>query len=511
MSLNYKSKAINKNSDKSRNSERLVISSISKSFGATVALDNVSLSVATGQVHALVGENGAGKSTLMKVLSGAIKPDSGSITLDGQPYAPASPLLARLQGVAMIYQELSLAPHLTVEENLLLGVEPGRWGLLNRGVGRRKALQALSELAHPEIQPHIKVGGLSPASQQLVEIARALMLESKVIILDEPTSSLTRQDTEHLFTLILRLKKKGIAIIYISHFLEEVRQIADKISVLRDGKVAAHGLSAKTPLPKLVQLMVGRRLKEMYPRSKGHRMGEVLLKVQGLAGKSLPKEASFTLRRGEVLGVAGLVGAGRTELLRTLFGLDQIKKGQIRLGGFVGTYSPARRLNQGMGMLSEDRKGEGLAARRTLAENMTLSKLKWWVSPSGQGVTAKGWIERLDIRCQSPFQRLGELSGGNQQKVALARLLYHDVDVLLLDEPTRGIDVASKAQIYALIDGLAKQGKSILLVSSYLPELLGVCDRIAVMYRGELSEAKPTRTWNEKNLMIATSASGTAK
>ncbi len=485
---------------------RLEMAGVHKRFGATVALHDVSIAVRAGEVHALVGENGAGKSTLMKVLSGAIRPDAGSMRLDGQPYRPRDPFAGRQAGVAMIYQELSLAPHLSVEENVLLGMEPTRLGFLRRGEMRERARRALGELGHTEIRPGQVAGRLPIAARQLVEIARAIAVGCRVLVLDEPTSSLSRRDVRQLFQFIARLKQSGLAIVYISHFLEEVKEISDSFTVLRDGQVAGTGHTASVTVPDIVRLMVGRRVEQLYPRSP-RRAGEPVLEVGDLAGRPKPTSASFILHRSEVLGIAGLVGAGRTELLRTLFGLAPVRAGRIRLGVYVGPASPARRWAQGAGLLSEDRKGEGLAAAMTIADNLTLSKCSGFgpmglILPSRQMRAVQAWIERVGIRCRSAAQRVEDLSGGNQQKVALARLLYHDVDVLLLDEPTRGIDVASKAQIYQLIDDLATRGKAVLVVSGYLPELLGICDRVAVMSRGQLGPARPVGEWTEHDILL---------
>jgi len=490
---------------------RLEMRGISKRFGATVALDRVDFQVSAGEVCALVGENGAGKSTLMKVLSGAVAPDSGEMLLDGAPYRPRGPLDARRTGVAMIYQELSLAPHLTVEENISLGLEPVRFGFVRRGEVRKLALKALAELDHPEIRPDAVVGRLSVAEQQLVEIARAVAANSRVLVLDEPTSSLTGRDVERLFARIAALRARGHAIVYISHFIEEARRISDRFVALRDGRTVGGGPTSSASADDIVRMMIGRDTPELYPRS-ARSPGEVVLEVVGLAGVARPRSASLELRRGEVLGIAGLVGAGRTELLRAIFGLDPVRSGRVRVAAYVGPASPARRWAEGVGFLSEDRKGEGLALGLSIADNITLSKLSGlgpggFVLPSRLEAAAAGWIERLGVRCRTPWQRVGELSGGNQQKVALARLLHHDVDILLLDEPTRGIDVASKAQVYTLVDELAsgsptRSPKAVLVVSSYLPELLGICDRIAVMCRGILGPARPVAELDEHRLML---------
>jgi ribose transport system ATP-binding protein len=481
------------------------MSNVRKRFGATIALDGVDVSVEPGQVRALVGENGAGKSTLMKVLSGAHQADEGSMRLDGQPYSPRNPLDARRAGVAMIYQELSLCPHMSVEENVLLGVEPTAAGFMRWSEVRKRTRSALQELEHADINPGEQVSRLSVGAKQLVEIARAVAVGCRVLVLDEPTSSLTQHDVDRLFHLIERLKSRGIAIVYISHFLEEIRRIADVFTIIRDGKTVGDGVTAKTETKKIIEMMVGREVNDLYPRSP-RKPGEVLLDVADIAGQRKPTHATFQLRRGEVLGIAGLMGAGRTELLRTIFGLDSVRYGAVRVGTISGLTSPAGRWSQGVGMVSEDRKGEGLALNMTIADNMTLSRLDGLgvgplVFPSLQQQASRKWIDRLRIRCQGPAQSVGALSGGNQQKVAIARLLHHGVDVLLLDEPTRGIDVGSKASIYQLIDELACAGKAVLMVSSYLPELLGTCDRIAVMCRGKLGPARPVAELNPSEIM----------
>ena len=480
---------------------RLEMRGVKKRFGATQALGGVDLSVGAGEVHALLGQNGAGKSTLMKVLSGAERPDAGEMKLDGASYAPSDPLEARRAGVAMIYQELSLAPHLTVAENILLGMEPARLGVVDRQAIRQRALRALEELHHPHIRPDAIVGTLPIATRQIVEIARAVAVGCRVLVLDEPTSSLAQADAEALFALVGRLRKQGQAVIYITHFIEEAQRVADRFTVLRDGQTVGGGEMAATTAPAIVDLMVGRRVEQLYPRSP-RTPGEPLLEVTELAGVRKPERASFTLHRGEVLGIAGLMGAGRTELLRALTGLDPVVSGRVKLGLHAGPTTTTERWAQGLALVSENRKEEGLALNLSIADNITLSKMPAVVRPSERRPLVARWIAQLDVRCQSPEQPVGELSGGNQQKVALARLLHHGVDVLLLDEPTRGIDVASKAQIYELIDALvSKEHKAVIIVSSYLPELLGVCDRIAVMCRGRLGPARAAGAWSEQALV----------
>ena len=485
---------------------RLRMAGITKSFGSTRALVSVDLEVRPGEVHALVGENGAGKSTLMKVLSGALQPDAGRMVLEGAPYAPRAPLEARSRGVAMIYQELSLAPHLSVEENVLLGVEPTRLGFVRRRAMRAKVQEALALLRHPDIHPAARVGDLSIGAQQLVEVARALAAKARVVVMDEPTSSLSQADTEVLFEVIRRLRASGVSIIYISHFLEEVRAVADRFTVLRDGRAVGTGDVAATPTSEIIRLMVGRDLSDVYRRTP-HEIGQAVLDLADLTGRRAPNRASVVLRCGEVLGIAGLIGSGRTELVRAVFGLDPVVSGQVRVKGVsMSGWAPPHMLDRGVGLLSEDRKTEGLAANLSVAENLTLSRLRPYVRLGllsrrrVRDATAE-WIRRLGIRTQGPDQPVMGLSGGNQQKVALARLLHQEADVLLLDEPTRGIDVGSKADVYALIGELAAGGKAILWISSYLPELLGVCDTLAVMHRGLLSPKRPVGEWTPEAIM----------
>jgi ribose transport system ATP-binding protein len=485
----------------SMGTELLRMEGVHKRFGATKALSGVDLHVRAGEVLALVGENGAGKSTLMKVLAGAHQADEGHMYLAGQPYQPRNPLDSRRAGVCMIYQELALAPHLTVMENILLGMEPVKGPVIRWAEMRKTAAAAMEQLGRSDIRPETVVQRLSIAEQQLVEIARAIAVGCRVLVLDEPTSSLTHSDIVHLFDLVRRLRKQGLGIIYISHFLEEVRELSDRVTVLRDGRSVGGGPIAVTSNKEIIAMMVGRSVEDLYPRSK-RVQGEPVLEIKHLSGRSRPVDVSLTLHRGEVLGISGIVGAGRTELFRAIFGLDRIYKGEIRLGTHVGPAAPVTQWARGMGMVSEDRKTEGLALQLSIADNTTLSSLGAIVRPAQQEASTQRWIERLSIRCRSPRQAVGSLSGGNQQKVAIARLLEHEAEVLLLDEPTRGIDVGAKAQIYQLIDELACQGKAILMISSYLPELLGICDRIAVMCKGRLGFARPVGELNEHQIMM---------
>ncbi len=469
-------------------SPRLRLTGIRKAFGATQALDDVSLEVGAGEVHALIGENGAGKSTLMKVLSGVIVADAGTMELGGATYLPADTLDAKHHGVSMIYQELSLAPHLSVWENIVLGDEPHRWGWLNKKKAYEQARGVLARLAHEHLDIEQPVATFSIAEQQIIEIARALLTEPRVLIMDEPTSSLTKQDTERLFDVIRQLQKQDVSVIYISHFLEEVRKVAQRYTVLKDGQTVGSGEIADTTHDEIVRLMVGREVTELYPQRTPEIGAESFMLGEGIA-----------IRQGEILGVAGLIGAGRTELLRRAFGLDP---------DVTIRTNPAKRWNEGVGFLSEDRKEEGLMLPLTIAENISLPKYAKMsragiLSLSRTGEAAEKWIKEVGIKARSGDQTVGELSGGNQQKVAIARLLEYPSQVFLLDEPTRGIDVGSKAQIYDLIAKLAAEGRSVVVVSSYLPELFGLCDRIAVMRRGEVVETRATTDWSEQTLMSA--------
>lgn len=474
---------------------------ISKRYGATIALDGVDLSAQTGEVHAILGENGSGKSTLMKVLAGVVSPDSGTITLDGKPFAPKSPAEARRAGVAMIHQELSVCPDLDVAENVTLGAEDTRFGVVRGAAARQLAHEALAKLGYENLDPSTPVRLLSPATRQIVEIARAVALDSRVVILDEPTSSLGRADVESLFGVMEVLRDSGKAVLFISHFLDEVRRVSDVATVLRDGKQVGVHPARTLGDDEIVKLMVGRDIEDLYPRS-ARTPGEVALTVHGLTGRVKPEHASLELRRGEVLGIAGLNGAGRTELLRLIFGLDPVVRGDVKVGAMGGPGSPAVRWAQGMGLLSEDRKEEGLFLGLSIADNIGMASLPGpVVYPEKEDAIGADWVQRLRVKCQGPRQAVGELSGGNQQKVALARMLRHGVDVLLLDEPTRGIDVGSKEGIYRLIDELAAEGKAVVMVSSYLPELLGVCDRIHVMRRGELLPAVDAHEATQESLV----------
>ncbi len=486
----------------------LCLEGIRKSFGPVHALRGVDLNVRAGEVHALVGENGAGKSTLMKILSGAYQPDAGNMTLYGEPYAPANPLDGRDAGISMIYQELVLAPHLTVEENVTLGAEHARRGWIRPRT--REVEQVLRDLGQQGIAPDVRVSDLSIGKKQLVEIARALLFDARIVVMDEPTSSLAADDTQALFEAIGRMKEQGLAVIYISHFLEEVQEVCDCYTVLRDGEMISTGRVADTSIPRIIEDMVGRSVDELFPSSH-HEIGDPLLDVSDLQGRrGLPDGVRFALHRGEIMGISGLVGAGRSEMVRTLFGLEPARDGALSIRGHdalrAAWMTPRAALDQGLDLLSENRKEEGLALNLSLVFNLTLSDLRRYsragfLQLARERQDGAHWIDVLRIRTGSVEQRADELSGGNQQKVCLARLLQQDNDILFLDEPTRGIDIGSKAEIYKLVHRLAEQGKAIVMISSYLPELLGVCDTLGVMHKGRLSTVRPVHEWTEHRIM----------
>ena len=486
----------------------LQVTGIAKRYGATVALDGVDLAVRPGEVLALLGENGAGKSTLMNVLSGEVQPDRGEMLLDDRPFAPSAPSDARRRGVALIHQELSLCPHLSVTDNVLLGNEVSHRGFIDRPAARARARALLDELPHPEIHPDKRLSDLSLPARQIVEICRALAGDARVLLMDEPTSSLQGSDVDRLFALIRRLAARGIAIVYISHFLEEVRQVAEHYIVLRDGRSVGSGTIAGTTNEQLITMMVGRSAEGLFPTRHPLPDAEVVLTVRGLAAPPRLHEASFELRRGEIFGIAGLLGSGRTELVRTLYGLDTADAGTVELRGASrparGT-SAAERVRQGVGYVSEDRKGEGLALPLSIADNLCATRPQrsraGILDLTRQAERARHWIRELRVRARSEAQPVRSLSGGNQQKVAIGRLLHQEADILLLDEPTRGIDIGSKADVYETIAQQAAAGRAILIVSSYLPELFGLCDRLAVMCRGRLSAARPIAEWTPESVL----------
>ncbi len=494
---------------------QLVLSEISRQFGPTLALSGLDLEMKGGECLAIVGENGAGKSTLLKIISGQIQADSGSMLLGGQPFRPRNPRHALQSGVAIVHQELCLAPHLSVEANIMLGREPTRKGWINLKASRQRCQAILAELDHGTLNLNTTVGQLTPGIRQIVEIARALASEARILLLDEPTSSLSEADTRKLFQTIDRLKNRGMAIVFISHALEEVNRVADRIAVIRDGQLVRVAKKAEWNTGSIISAMVGRPIDDIYPKPNETIFPDTTFAVEAreLSGTNLPESVSFQLRAGEILGVAGLIGSGRTETARVIMGLDRHKTGEMKLynNSINNKISIRQRLSRGLGLLSEDRAGEGLALTRSIEANIhypVYSKYSrlGFISNRKTGENTKNWIKTLSIKCNSPNQAVQRLSGGNQQKVALARLFSQQSKILILDEPTRGVDVGAKVEIYRLIRQQASEGKAIILISSYLPELFGLCDRLAVMHSGRLSEIRPIKQWTEESVMhLATS------
>jgi len=466
---------------------------ITKRYPGVVALDGVDLAVDRGEVHILLGENGAGKSTLMKILAGAVSSDAGTIVLDGHEGSIDSPRAAQAAGVSIIYQEFNLVPHLSVAENIFLGREPRGLvpGVLS---GTRLAADATRWLREldVDIDPHATVDSLGVAEQQMVEVAKALSIDAKILVMDEPTSALSDKEISRLFKVIRALRARGVAIIYISHRMEELFQIGDRVTVMRDGRYIATREIPTTTLAELISLMVGRDLTDHFPK-KTVPPGEELLRVEHLSRHGVLHDISLTLRRGEVVGLAGLMGSGRTELARAIFGADPIDGGRIAIRGrAVVIDSPRRAISLGLGLLTEDRKRQGLVLCLDIQANIGLASLDRFstagvVDGGREAVAAQKLSNDLRVKTPGLHQRVVNLSGGNQQKVVLAKWLCRDADILIFDEPTRGIDVGSKVEIYLLINRLAAEGKAILMISSEMPEILGMSDRILVMNRGRLA------------------------
>ncbi len=463
---------------------------IRKSFPGVRALHDVSISVDRGEVLALLGENGAGKSTLIKMLGGAHVPDEGSILIDGEAVQLSSPARAMKAGVGVIYQEFNLVPGLTAWENLFLGRE-GSFGFI-RGQTERKRAAALFEQIGVPIPLHVPCGQLSVAQQQIVEIARALSQDARLIVMDEPSAALTPQEVERLFAIIRDLKSRGIATIYISHRLDEIFEIADRVTVLRDGEFVEDRPTAELTRAALIEMMVGREIENEFPKQPAE-IGEPRLKVRGLTrGKSV-RDVSFEVRRGEVLGITGLVGAGRTETARLIFGADKRDAGAIQLDGIdLQINSPRDAITAGICLLTEDRKSQGLVLGRSVRENFGLPNLLsfaalGFVSSRRERSAFGSYVEQLRIRIPHQEQLAKNLSGGNQQKVVLSKWLERDAEVIIFDEPTRGIDVGARYEIYMLINDLARQGKAIVMISSELPEVLGMSDRVLVMHAGQVA------------------------
>lgn len=491
----------------------LRLEGIVKTFPGVRALDGVSFEVMPGEVHALMGENGAGKSTLMKVLGGIYQPDEGQIIVSEQPVVMRSPLEAKAKGIVFIHQELSLAEELTVAENIYLGELPRkRFGLVDWAKLEEQTNAILSTLK-VGFDAKTRVGDLSIANQQMVEIARALTVDAKAVIFDEPTASLTDAEKVVLFDVIADLQSRGVGIIYISHRMEEIFKITDRISVLRDGQYRGTLQTAETNEEDVTQLMIGRAL-DLSRNESHHELGEVALEVRGLSCGHLFRDVSFEVRSGEVVGFYGLVGAGRTEIAETLFGLRDPSAGQILLSGQeVRIHSPADAIAKGISLVPEDRKGQGLVLGMNCRDNMTLPqvddlKAGPFVAEGAEVSIFDQYRDRLDIRTPGWKQLVGNLSGGNQQKIVIGKWLSMHPNVLIVDEPTRGIDVGSKSEIHNLIRDLAAQGYAVIVISSEMPEVLHVSDRIVAMYNGRIMRTFTSEEVTEDNLIQAISGLG---
>ncbi|MEO5795099.1 MAG: sugar ABC transporter ATP-binding protein [Rhodoferax sp.] len=491
------------------------ITHLTKSFPGVKALNGCQFELAPGEVHALMGENGAGKSTLMKVLAGVYTKDAGEIHLDGKAVEIPTPRAAQALGIGIIHQELNLMNHLSAAQNIFIGREPmGRFGLF---VDQQKMVvdtQAIFDRLHLQLDPRVEVGELTVAKQQMVEIAKALSFDSRVLIMDEPTAALNNAEIEDLFRIIRQLKSQGVGIVYISHKMDELKVISDRVTVMRDGETIGTVPTATTSMDTIIAMMVGRALEVHQPVAYAHTddSDTVMLEVKGLnRGRSI-KNVSFNVRKGEILGFAGLMGAGRTEVARAIFGADARDAGEIRIKGqAVNIQTPSDAVKFGIGYLSEDRKRYGLATGMDVQSNILLANLKnfvslgFWLKRGDIETVAQKYVTQLGIKTPSIFQRAGLLSGGNQQKIVIAKWLLRDCEVLFFDEPTRGIDVGAKSEIYKLLHALAEQGRAIVMISSELPEVLRMSHRIVVMCEGritgELSAAEATQ---EKIMQLAT-------
>jgi ribose transport system ATP-binding protein len=477
----------------------------------TQVLADVDFELRRGEVHALVGENGAGKSTLSRIIAGLTPPSAGTMERDGHPFAPRTKAEAERRGVRMVAQELNLVGNLTAAENIFLNRLPHRWGWIDYHQLHQQTRNLLDRVGLHDLDPACPVNTLGIGRQQLIEIAAALAQQCDVLILDEPTAALTDPEIELLFTQIIRLKAQGVGILYISHRLEEIQRIADRITILRDGRRIDTRSTHELSLDAIVRLMVGRDLDQALSRKVGP-PGRVALRVENLQREHTVRQVSFELRCGEILGFAGLMGSGRTETMRAIFGADRPTAGHIYLGDNpqpARIRSPRDAVRHGIAFLTEDRKEQGLFLPLSVRVNISLlqlarlSRARCWIRPSAEREVAGEWIARLAIRCGSVEQRAVELSGGNQQKVIIARWLFKNCDILIFDEPTRGIDVGARFEIYRLLDALASQGKAILVVSSDLKELLLLCDRIAVMSAGKLTATFPRDAFNEDAILEA--------
>ena len=482
---------------------------LSKAYASPV-LQDVNFDLRAGEIHALVGENGAGKSTLCHIIAGLREADSGEMFLEESPYRPTSKRVAEHKGVRIVLQELSLIDNLSVGENLFLPRLPNRMGWIRGSRLAQAARTALDRVGLIDLEPSVPVRQLGIGQKQLIEIAAGISQECKVLILDEPTAALTSADAERLFAQVRNLREAGVGIIFISHHLEEVQEIADRVSVLRDGSLVTVKDRGSYSIDEIIRSMVGRDLGESGERTARTGSGDVLLRVENLKAPPVVRDVSFEAQAGEILGIAGLMGSGRTETMRALFGADPQTAGRIFVKGKeVQIRRPADAVKLGIGFLTEDRKGQGLLLPKPIRINISLARMLGeiarfgWIDRARENRVADSWVHRLSVRCSSTEQAVVNLSGGNQQKVLLARWLYRNCDILICDEPTRGIDVGAKFEIYQLLGELAAGGKAIVVISSDLKELLTLCDRIAVMSAGKLVTEFRRGEWTEDGIMAA--------
>jgi ribose transport system ATP-binding protein len=489
----------------------LKMESIRKTFPGVVALDKVTMDLYKGEVHAICGENGAGKSTLMKILSGIYQPDSGALYLKGQKTSIHGTQSAQQHGICIIHQELNLAPHLTVAQNMFLGRESMIYGkILDEKKQNKMAAEILQSL-HLDIKPTTLVKDLSVSKQQMVEICKALSVKSKILIMDEPTSALSEAEIDELFRIIHKLKSEGVGIFYISHRLEELKHIVDRISILRDGCYIGTWEYGQLSLDEIIAKMVGRTLSEKFPK-RNLQMGEIILEVQNISRKGVIRDISFQLHKGEVLGIAGLMGAGRTELARAIFGADRKDGGRILLEGQeITIHNPLEAIKSGIAYLSEDRRRDGLALQLEVDANITLANVEaisgfcGVISRHKEKSIAEKYINDLRIKTPGLSQKVVNLSGGNQQKIVIAKWLCRNSRVVIFDEPTRGIDVGAKLEVHELINALVEQGVGVIIISSELPEIIGMSDRIIVLHDGEITgELAKSEATQERILNLAT-------
>ena len=486
----------------------LQVTEVSKGFPGVLALDKVSFELRKGEVHALVGENGAGKSTLMKILSGVYQPDAGTLTYKGKEVRFQDSREASAAGIGIIYQELNLIPHLTVAQNIFIGREPRTWlGYIDDPKMNADACAILGRL-NLSIDPATRLNELSISKQQMLEIAKALSHDSEVLIMDEPTSALTESEIDELFKVIHTLRNRGVGIIYISHRLDELKHIVDRITIFRDGRTIATREYAAITMDEIIQKMVGRKLENMFPPRTNLPTGEKLLEVKHLVRTGILKDISFDVFRGEILGIAGLMGAGRSELARAIFGADPITSGDILMDGRkLDIHSPVDAIRHGIAYLSENRKEDGLAIKMTLDQNVTManmdqvSKRFTIISRTQELQATQTFVDELEIHTSSLTQVVNNLSGGNQQKVVIAKWLFRDSRILIFDEPTRGIDVGAKFAIYALMERLSRQGVGVVMISSELPEILGMTDRVLVLHEGRLTATLRTRDTSQEEIL----------